>query len=169
MTTTKIGIVGCGNISSAYFSAAKQFSILEVAACADLDIDRAKAKAAEYGVAKALTPDRSLLADPEVEIVINLTIPNAHYSVCLAALEAGKHVHVEKPLAITREEGNTLVKVVAERGSRLGAAPDTFLGGGHQTCRKLIDDGWIGTPIACTAFMMGHGHEELASRPRVLL
>ena len=158
MTTTKIGIIGCGNISNAYFNAAKQFSILEVAACADIDIERARAKAAEHGIMRALTPEQ-LLADPDVEIVINLTIPKAHYAVCRAALEAGKHVHVEKPLAITREEGDDLVRIAAEKNLRLGAAPDTFLGGAHQTCRKLIDDGALGEPIGCSAFMLGHGHE----------
>lgn len=154
----KVGIIGCGNISGIYFKAGKTFRILDIAACADLDISRAQAKATEHGVPKACSPEE-LLADPEIQIVINLTIPNAHYDVCLAALQAGKHVHVEKPLSITREQGRHLLEVANEKGLRVGGAPDTFLGGGLQTCRKLIDDGWIGEPIGVTAFMLCGGHE----------
>jgi predicted dehydrogenase len=153
-----VGIVGCGNISGIYFQAGKTFSILDIVACADLDLSRADAKAQEHGVPKACAT-QELLADPNVEIIVNLTIPNAHYDVCLAALQAGKHVHVEKPLSITREQGRHLVQTAREKGLRLGGAPDTFLGGGLQTCRKLIDDGWIGEPIGATAFMTCHGHE----------
>jgi predicted dehydrogenase len=160
----KFGVIGCGNISNAYFSATKKFPILEIAACADLDLARAQAKAEEHGVARACTPEE-LLADPEIEVVINLTIPMAHHAVCKAALEAGKHVHVEKPLSITREQGKELVDLARAKGLRLGAAPDTFLGGGQQTCRKLIDDGWIGEPVAASATMMGHGHESWHPAP----
>jgi len=158
MRTTKIGIIGCGNISGAYFGGGRMFDILEVAACADLDIARAQAKAAEFGVPRACTPDE-LLADPAVEIVVNLTIPQAHYSVCRAALEAGKHVYVEKPLSITRAQGQELVMLAAAQGLRLGGAPDTFLGAGLQTCRELIDSGAIGEPVGVSAFMLNRGHE----------
>src|SRR4028119_729789 len=121
MTPVKIGIIGCGNISGIYFTnGTKKFNkLVEVAACADLDLSRAQAKAEEFGIAKALTPEQ-LLADPEIEIVVNLTIPNAHYSVCKAALEAGKHVYVEKPLAITRDEGKELVDLAHSKDLRLG-------------------------------------------------
>jgi len=163
-TPTKIGIIGCGNISGIYFKAGKTFSNLEIAACADLDIERAKAKAEENDVPKACTPDE-LLADPNIEIVVNLTIPSAHHSVCKAALNAGKHVYVEKPLTVTRDEGQELVELAVSKGLRIGGAPDTFLGGGLQTCRKLIDDGWIGEPVAATAFMMGRGHESWHPAP----
>jgi predicted dehydrogenase len=155
---SKIGIVGCGNISGIYFKAGKTFEILDIVACADLDMGRAKAKAEEHGIARACTVEE-LLADPEIEIVVNLTIPKAHHEVCLAALKAGKNVHVEKPLSITREQGQELLETGRANGLRVGAAPDTFLGGGLQTCRKLIDDGWIGEPVAATAFMLCHGHE----------
>jgi predicted dehydrogenase len=158
MQPVKIGIVGCGNISGIYFKAGKTFPILDIVACADLDLERARARAKEHGVPKACTTEE-LLADPEIEIVVNLTIPNAHYSVCKAALEAGKHVHVEKPLSITREQGQELLVIAQAKGLRVGSAPDTFLGGGLQTCRKLIDDGAIGEPVAATAFMLCHGHE----------
>jgi len=100
-----------------------------------------------------------LLADPEIRIVLNLTIPNAHASVAQAAVAAGKCVHNEKPLTITRQEGKALLSAAEAKGVRVGCAPDTFLGAGHQTCRKLIDDGAIGEPVAATAFMLCHGHE----------
>jgi predicted dehydrogenase len=155
----KIGIVGCGNISSIYLkNCSQRFEILEVAACADLLPERAQASAREFNIPKACSVDE-LLNDPEIKIVVNLTIPKAHAEVCLAALEAGKNVYVEKPLAITREEGKKILELAKSKGLLVGAAPDTFMGAGLQTCRKLIDDGWIGEPIAATAFMTCHGHE----------
>ena len=158
MKPVKIGIIGCGAISGAYLSQCPKFEILQLAACADLLPERAEAKAAEFNVPMACTVEE-LLADPEIEIVINLTIPKAHYSVAMAAVRAKKSVWNEKPLTISREEGRELLAVAKENGVLVGCAPDTFLGGGHQTCRKLIDDGWIGTPIGATAFMLCHGHE----------
>jgi predicted dehydrogenase len=158
MKSIKIGVVGCGNISGIYLEAGRVFDILEIVACADLLPERASAKAAEYHIPKACSVEE-LLADPEIEIVVNLTIPRAHAEVALAALQAGKSVHNEKPLAVSREDGLQLLKLGRERGLRVGCAPDTFLGGGLQTCRKLIDDGWIGEPVAATAFMLCHGHE----------
>lgn len=155
---TKVGIIGCGNISGIYFKNLQMFRNTQVVACADKLLERAQAKAEEHGVPRACMPDE-LLADAEIEIVVNLTIPIAHYDVCLAALEAGKHTHVEKPLSITREQGNRLIEMAKQKGLRVGAAPDTFLGAGIQTCRKLIDDGWIGEPVGATAFMLCHGHE----------
>ena len=159
MEKVKIGIVGCGNISSIYLkNCSQRFEILEVAACADLLPERAQASAREFNIPKACSVDE-LLNDPEIKIVVNLTIPKAHAEVCLAALEAGKNVYVEKPLAITREEGKKILELAKSKGLLVGAAPDTFMGAGLQTCRKLIDDGWIGEPIAATAFMTCHGHE----------
>ena len=156
--TTKVGLVGCGNISGIYFEAGKTFEILEIVACADLFRERAEEKAREHGIPKAYNVEE-LLADPEVEVVLNLTIPNAHGTVGLAALEAGKSVYNEKPLAISREEARRMLETADSKGLRVGCAPDTFMGGGLQTCRKLIDDGWIGRPVAATAFMMSHGPE----------
>ena len=98
-------------------------------------------------------------------MVINLTIPLAHATVCLQALEAGKDVYVEKPLAATREEGRKVLELAARKGLLVGSAPDTFLGGGIQTAIKLIRDGWIGTPIGATAFMTSGGHESWHPAP----
>jgi predicted dehydrogenase len=153
----KVGIVGCGNISDRYLQWCPKFEILEVKACADLMMERAQAKAEQYGI-QACSVDE-LLADPEIEIVINLTIPQAHTEVDLAAIAAGKHVYGEKPLALNRADGQKILAAAQAQGVLVGSAPDTFLGGGQQTCRKLIDDGWIGRPVAATAFMVGHGHE----------
>lgn len=159
MKRLKAGIIGCGNISSIYLqNCSKVFMNLEIAAVADIVPGRASAKAAEYGIPKVYTVEE-MLADPEIEIVINLTIPIAHAEVNLAAIEAGKHVYVEKPLAITREDGRKLLALAEAKKLLVGCAPDTFLGAGIQTCRKLIDDGWIGKPVAATAFMTCHGHE----------
>jgi predicted dehydrogenase len=158
MESTKVGIIGCGNISDIYCEAGKKFDILEIVACADLDLVRAQAKAEKYNIPKACST-AELLANPDVDIVINLTIPQAHAKIGFAAIEAGKSVYNEKPLTISREDGARLLEIAKNKGVRVGGAPDTFLGAGLQTCRKLIDDGEIGQPVAATAFMMGHGHE----------
>ncbi len=154
----KVGLVGCGNISGTYLKVARTFPILQIVACADLIVDRAQAKAAEFDVPRACTVEE-LLADPEIDIVLNLTIPRAHAEVALAALQAGKSVYNEKPLAVTREEGRQILELAKANDLRVGCAPDTFMGGGFQTCRRLIDEGAIGEPVAATAFMMSHGHE----------
>jgi len=158
-----IGVIGCGYISAAYLKTAKLFPILDVRALADLNRETAEARASEFGL-KATSID-DLLADPSIEIVVNLTIPKAHVAVSLQAIEAGKHVHSEKPLGIATEEARKLLAAAEARKLRVGCAPDTFLGGAHQTCRKLIDDGRIGTPIGGTAFFMCPGHERWHPNP----
>lgn len=162
---TGIGIIGCGAISGIYLqNLTRRFRNTRVVACADLVAERATKAAAEHGVAKACTVEE-LLRDPAVQIVLNLTIPRAHASVSLAALAAGKHVYLEKPLAVTRADGARVLKAARKAALRLGGAPDTFLGAGIQTCRKLIDDGAIGRPIGATAFMTCHGHESWHPAP----
>ncbi len=160
---TKIGIIGCGTISGIYLKAPQTFPILEMVACADLDMARAEGKAAEYNI-QALTVDQ-LLDHPEIEIVINLTIPGAHAEVAQAVIAHSKSVYSEKPLALNVADGQQILEQAQNAGVLVGCAPDTFLGGGLQTCRKLIDDGWIGTPVAATAFMMSHGHEHWHPSP----
>ena len=155
----RVGVIGTGNISSIYLQQMTEvFDAIEVVACADLKRPVAKAQAEAYGVPKVCTV-RQLLADSTIDIVVNLTIPDAHYSVAKAAVEAGKSVHGEKPFTIARKEGKEVLSLAKKKGVLVGSAPDTFLGAGIQTCRKLIDDGWIGSPIGFTAFMMCHGHE----------
>ncbi len=164
MQKTKVGVIGCGNISGIYLQVGQTFEVMEISAVADLLPERAQAQAAKYGIPRACSVDE-LLADPEIQIVINLTIPNAHAEVGQRAVEAGKSVYNEKPLTITRADGLRLLETAQTKGVRVGGAPDTFLGGGLQTCRKLIDDGWIGDPIAATAFMLCHGHESWHPSP----
>lgn len=158
MPSINVGVIGCGNISSTYLAVMPAFPVLRVVACADLDLSRARAQAAKFGVPRACTVDE-LLADPDIGLVVNLTVPAAHYEVALAALEAGKSVYNEKPLALRREEAAHLLEVARARGLRVGCAPDTFLGAGLQTCRRLLDAGVIGKPLAAVGFMLSHGPE----------
>ncbi len=163
MERVGIGIVGCGNISKAYLEAAKTFPILDIRGVADLKPEAAEARSQQYGVPARSVDD--LLRDPAVEIIVNLTIPAAHVEVGLRALEAGKHVHSEKPLGTTTAEARRLLAEGERRGLRVGCAPDTFLGGAHQTCRKLVDEGAIGRPVAGSAFFMCPGHERWHPSP----
>ena len=161
MDRLRVGIVGIGNISGIYLkNLTTVFSNrVELLGCADIIPGRAAEAADKYGLPRRYATPEALIRDPDVQLVLNLTIPNAHYDVCRASVEAGKHTYVEKPLCIELEEAEKLLGLAADKGVRIGGAPDTFLGAGIQTCRKLIDDGWIGTPVAATAFMTCHGHE----------
>ena len=157
MAALKVGIIGCGNISSIYMKNCKVLPGLELVACADVAAERAEARAREFGIS-ALSVD-SLVESQEIGLVIDLTVPAAHALVNQRALEAGKHVYTEKPFAVTRDEGLATVAIAERMGLRVGAAPDTFLGAGLQTCASLIDQGIIGEPVAAVAFMAGHGPE----------
>ena len=161
----RIGLIGCGNISNAYFKNLAPFgAYAKITACADIDLERARAKAAEHGVAKACTV-KELLADPDIDAVLNLTIPAAHATVNLAVLRAGKHAYCEKPFSLTYKEGAQVLKEAQKRKLRVGCAPDTVLGAGVQTARKLIDSGAIGKPIAAFANMLSHGPEDWHPNP----
>lgn len=163
MRKIRVGIVGAGNISGIYLTNGNKFDSMEVVAVADIDVARAEERAAEFGIRGCSVDD--LIADPDIEMIINLTIPQAHSQVSLRALEAGKHVYVEKPFTVTREEAQEVLRVAKEKGLYVGSAPDTFLGGGIQTAIKAIEDGWIGTPIGATAFMLAGGHERWHPNP----
>ncbi len=163
MEKTRIGLVGCGIISDVYLQNLPQFDGLTVTACADIDQARAAAKAAQYGL-RALPVD-ALLHDPEIELVVNLTVPAAHAEINLAALAAGKHAYGEKPLAVERADGRRILELAQAQGRRVGAAPDTFLGGGLQTCRQIIDAGGIGEPVGCAAFMGSSGPDDWHPNP----
>lgn len=160
----RVGIIGCGGIVGQYLDMARKLPALEVVACSDIEMDRARAKAAEYQVPRAYTSDQ-LLNDDSIEIVLNLTVPKAHLPVSLAAIEAGKHVYVEKPLGVDREEGSRLLEAARAKSLRIGCAPDTFMGAGLQTARKLLDEGAIGRPVAFTGFMLCPGHEAWHANP----
>jgi len=159
-TPTKVGIIGCGAISGIYLQNSKRFEAFDVIAVADVRLNAAQSRAAEYDVPQACSVEE-LLADPEIEIVINLTPHRVHGEVGLAVLEAGKHVYNEKPLVVYREEGQRMLALAERKGLRVGGAPDTFLGGAWQTARKLIDEGVIGEPVGAFANL----HARIAPRP----
>ena len=158
MKKIHIGVIGCGNISDIYLKNLRDLESLEIVAVSDLNEVKAVEKAEKYSIPHVLSVEE-LLENDAIDLVLNLTIPAAHAEVSLRVLEAGKHVYSEKPLAITLEDGENVLAKAKEKGLFVGVAPDTFLGGGLQTCKKLIEDGAIGEPVAATAFMMGHGPE----------
>lgn len=160
---TKIGIIGCGNISPAYFKGLALYPFLEVKACADMRLEAAEARAKEFGVLAQSVEE--LLADEEISLVVNLTIPAVHAPMNLRILEAGKHAYCEKPFALNRPEGQEVLKAAKEKGLRVGCAPDTFFGVGMQTPRKLYDDGLIGRAHAATANFGCPGHESWHPAP----
>ena len=163
---TRVGIVGCGVIAKVYADKLNALPFIDLVACADLESERATDFAAAHDIPRALSVD-TLLTDPDVDLVVNLTIPQAHVGVSQAALDAGKSVYCEKPLALTVKEGRGLVAAARAKGLRLGCAPDTFLGAGLQTCRGLIDSGAIGEPLGANAFMLSPGPEGWHPRPQI--
>jgi predicted dehydrogenase len=164
MGSLGVGVVGCGNVATTYLRNAALFPGVELRACADLAPAAAEAQGRRFGV-EAVTVD-ALLAAPEVDIVLNLTVPAAHFDVTMAALEAGKHVYTEKPPAVTAALGRRLVEAADARGLALASAPDTFMGAAGRRARALVDGGAIGRPVAGTAFMMGHGMEHWHPAPQ---
>ena len=159
----RVGVVGCGNISAAYFRLAPLFKGIEMRACADLDARAASARAAEFAL-RADSVDGLLAAD-DIDIVVNLTVPAAHYAVSKAALDAGKHVYSEKPFVLSVAEGEDLRRRAAKKGLRVGSAPDTFFGGAHQQARQIVDSGKVGKIVSGTCFVMSHGMEHWHPNP----
>ncbi|MDR2151128.1 MAG: Gfo/Idh/MocA family oxidoreductase [Spirochaetaceae bacterium] len=162
----RIGIVGIGSISSIYLKNLTSIFAgnVQVTALADPNADTLQKVAEEFSVPSFPTA-QALIASPEVDIVLNLTPPKAHFQIALDAVKAGKHIYNEKPLCITRLEAEELLKHAAEHKVRVGCAPDTFLGAGIQTAGKVIKDGWIGRPLAATACMMNAGPESWHPKP----
>ena len=160
---TAIGIIGTGIISETYLRMAPSFRDLKIVACADIIPEKAAAKAKQFGI-RAVSVD-DLLKDDEIEVVINLTVPNAHYAVSKAILSAGKHAYSEKPFSVSNREASRLVAEADRRGLKIGCAPDTFLGAGGQTTRRLIDKGVIGKVVSGTAMVFGHGMEHWHPNP----
>ena len=158
-----VGIIGCGNISAAYMELSPLFKGIKVVACADMNQDAAEARAKQFGL-RAESVD-GLLKSNDVDIVVNLTIPAAHYEVSKSIIDAGKHVYSEKPFVLSVSEGKDLLRRAAKKGVRVGSAPDTFLGGAHQQARHLIDSGAIGKITGGTAHVMSHGMEDWHPNP----
>lgn len=159
MEKTKIGLIGCGVISKIYLeNIRKFFQQMEVIACADMNREKAEQTAKEFGIVEVCEVT-DILEHPKVEIILNLTIPQVHYELNKKAILNGKHAYCEKPLALSMKEARELVDLADEKRVKIGCAPDSFLGSALQTCRKLIDEGEIGTPVGATANMMNHGVE----------
>jgi predicted dehydrogenase len=154
MRKVNVGVIGCGQISGIYLKNCTQtFEILDVVACADLVPELARQRAQEFQIPRACTVEE-LLADSDIEIVVDLTSPQAHAEINRQALRAGKHVYTEKPFALTREDADEVLALAHANDLRVGCAPDTFLGGGLQTCRTIIDAGTIGTPYAASGLIL---------------
>ncbi|MCI1305561.1 MAG: Gfo/Idh/MocA family oxidoreductase [Lachnospiraceae bacterium] len=166
MKKFRLGVIGLGDISNAYLTNLQKFpDEVELTGCACRSLEKAQRKAEQYGFRKAYASGDELLADPEIDIVLNLTIPETHYYYNLAAIKAGKHVYSEKPLAATFEEGKEIVDLAKEKGLYVGCAPDTFMGARLQTFRRLIDEGVTGKIIAGTANCVCHGWEWFHPNP----
>ncbi|POF33693.1 Gfo/Idh/MocA family protein [Roseibium marinum] len=161
--TLGIGILGCGNISAAYMRLSPLFRGIEVRACADINEAAAKARAEEFGL-RAETVEGLLAAD-DIDIIVNLTVPAAHFEVSRQVLEAGKHVYSEKPFVLSVEQGQALAAIAETKGLRVGSAPDTFLGGSHQLARHLIDSDAIGKVTSGTCFVQSPGMESWHPNP----
>jgi predicted dehydrogenase len=162
-----VAVIGCGNISNQYLRNLTRFPDVAVLACADLDAERAKAQAAAYGVPGWGSP-ADALAHPGVQLVVNLTIPAAHAEVTRAAIAAGKHVWSEKPLTLDLDAGRDLLSAARAAGVRVGCAPDTVLGAGLQSARRLIDAGGIGTPLTALTLLQGPGPQTWHPDPEFL-
>ncbi|SMQ63509.1 Predicted dehydrogenase [Devosia lucknowensis] len=161
--TYGVGIMGAGNISAAYLGLAPLFKGLEVRAVADIVPEAAKRRADEFNVA-AQTPDE-LLKNSEIDVIVNLTVPAAHYRVSMDIISAGKHSYSEKPFVLSIDEGLSLKKAADERGLKVGSAPDTFLGGAHQQAREIIDSGKLGKIMSGTTHVMSRGMEHWHPNP----
>ncbi|MCI9886848.1 Gfo/Idh/MocA family oxidoreductase [Micrococcales bacterium 31B] len=153
-----VGLIGAGNISQQYLNSLTQFPDLKVLFIADIDAERAAEAAAKYGVPGSGSTEE-LLAVDDIEIVINLTIPAVHVEVSQQILNAGKHVFSEKPMSLDQESGRALLQTAADTGLRVGCAPDTFLGQGHQISRRLLENGEIGRPLTALCLMQNPGPE----------
>ena len=163
MSDLGVGIIGCGNISTAYLELAQLFSGIEVRALADINHVAAVQKSEEFNVrAESI---EGVLGAGDIDVVVNLTIPDAHFDVTKNILSAGKHAYTEKPIVLTLAEGKELAALSKAQNRRIGSAPDTFLGGAHQKARAFLDEGAVGDIVAGTAHVMSHGMEDWHPNP----
>ena len=160
----RVGLIGTGRISDIYLKNCALFDNIDIVACGSLNMDESRAKAATYSVPRVASPDH-IIADPEIDTILNLTIPAAHAEVSCAALEAGKHVYSEKPFVTDLKDGQRILDLAASKGLLVGNAPDTFFGGRWQTVRKMLDQGAIGEPTGIAAFVPTHGVERHHPNP----
>ncbi|NGN97397.1 Gfo/Idh/MocA family oxidoreductase [Grimontia sp. S25] len=164
MEKFRIGLIGCGVISDKYLTTCQKFDFIDIVACASLNIEESKQKAEAYNIPRVCTPDE-IINDPSIDCVLNLTIPAAHAQISIAALNAGKHVYSEKPFVTDLADGEEILALAKAKGLCVGNAPDTFLGGRLQTCKKLMDQGVIGTPTGVMAFVPTRGVERHHPNP----
>ena len=162
-----VGVIGCGNISNQYLKNLSRFPDVAVVICADVEVGRARAQADAYGVPGWGSP-ADALGHPGVELIVNLTVPAAHAEVSGAAIAAGKHVWSEKPLTLDVAAGRALLEQAEAAGVRVGCAPDTVLGAGLQSARRLIDNGAIGTPLTALTLLQGPGPQSWHPDPEFL-
>lgn len=165
MTVFNVGVIGIGDISDVYIRNLQKYDIVRVLGCAGRRSSAAQEKAAQHGLPHAYESVEALLNDPHIHIILNLTTPEAHGAINLAALQAGKHVYSEKPLAANAKEGAEIIRLARKHGLEVACAPDTVLGGRLQTCRHLIDEGTIGEVTGASAFVVSHGHEWFHPNP----
>ncbi len=158
-----LGIIGCGNILPEYLSTLLQSNGVRVHGLADLDVQRAVKAGAPHGI-PGMSPDELLRLDG-IEVIINLTVPAAHASVSRLALEHGKHVYSEKPLALERADGAELLNLAARNKLQLTCGPDTFLGASFSKASQLVSSGAIGEVTGASANFSGHGPEEWHPNP----
>jgi predicted dehydrogenase len=158
-----VGLIGCGNISGIYLENSRLFPEFNIIACADLDKTKAVEAAAKYDI-EHVTVDE-MMSSLDIDIILNLTVPHAHATIALQAIEHKKHVYSEKPLAVSFEDGKRIVDAALQNKVTVGSAPDTFLGGSIQLAAQLIEEGAIGRPIGATAFMMSRGPESWHPNP----
>ncbi|MCH2095998.1 MAG: Gfo/Idh/MocA family oxidoreductase [Rhodobacteraceae bacterium] len=163
MKTFGVGIIGCGNISETYLKLAPLFNFIDLRAVADLNMAAAEARGKEFGV--RVETIEGLLAADDIDIVVNLTVPDAHYEVTTRILESGKHAYSEKPFVLTRDQGEALRRLAGDKNLRVGSAPDTFLGGAHQAARAVLDEGQAGRIVGGTCHVLGHGMEAWHPNP----
>lgn len=159
MKPLRVGVVGIGDISDVYIQNLKKYDVVRVTACSARSAEKAKAKARQHSIDKPYADSRALIEDPEIDVILNLTPPAVHAEYNLLALNAGKHVYTEKPLAVELDEAREIMATARRKNLCVGCAPDTFLGGRLQTCRRLLDDGTIGDVVGAGAWVVSHGHE----------
>ena len=159
----KVGLIGCGHIAETYFRGHQYFNNFKIVACADINQKAAEKCAKLYNI-KSMTVNE-ILKDKDIEVILNLTIPQSHYSVSKKVLNAGKHVYSEKPLATYFQKGKELVALAKQKKLYIGNAPDTFLGGGGQKAKELIDSDLIGQIKLGNAIFAFPGVENFHPKP----
>jgi predicted dehydrogenase len=158
-----VGVIGAGMVSNAYLGTISRSSEVRLQAVSSRTMVSARSQAERYGCVAMTTEE--MLVDPDIAIVVNLAPPNQHHAIGRAVLEAGKHLYTEKPFATSWADADDLIARADARGLKIGCAPDTFLGPGHQAARKALDEGVIGKVVGGAVVMATHGMEHWHANP----